>query len=87
VSRVSFGRWFWALELVLYSVQSIEVPLYTAKMMLGKLLTAQGQQVRHHCPHGVIKLEDALIGGIYLGEEDGMLHKNTDLYGLPTWLD
>jgi len=56
-------------------------------MMLGKLLTAQGQQVRHHCPHGVIKLEDALIGGIYLGEEDGMLHKNTDLYGLPTWLD
>jgi transposase-like protein len=71
-SKVSLVRWFWAIYWVsadkgsvsaLRLTKLIGVSWKTAHAMLRKLRTAMGHQDSLYRLHGVIELDDALIGG------------------------
>jgi transposase-like protein len=76
-SKVSLTRWFWAIYWVSSDKGSVSalrlskligVSWRTAHKMLRKLRTAMGHQNSLYRLHGVIELDDALIGGKRTGK-------------------
>lgn len=76
-SKVSLPRWFWAIYWISSDKGSISalrlskligVSWRTAHKMLRKLRTAMGHQDSLYRLHGVIELDDALIGGKRAGK-------------------
>lgn len=76
-SKVSLPRWFWAIYWVSSDKGSVSalrlskligVSWRTAHKMLRKLRTAMGHQDSLYRLHGVIELDDALIGGKRTGK-------------------
>lgn len=75
--KVSLTQWFWAIYWVssdkgsvsaLRLAKIIGVSWHTANAMLRKLRTAMGHQNSLYRLHGVIELDDALIGGKRAGK-------------------
>ena len=75
--KVSLTQWFWAIYWVSSDKGSVSalrlskllgVSWRTAYKMLRKLLTAMGHQDSRYRLHGVIELDDALLGGNRAGK-------------------